>query len=384
MTGFDVTNRSFKKGDKVKLGNGDKGTVVSKEERQGFIGYRVKITDSADKNSVGRTVGASPAGMQKISSKLASVSVNGIEVLCEIASTPSEQSIGLQGHVDLEDGEGMLFPYHPPRSVQFHMANVGFPIDIIFVNEKDEIAKIVENVQPGTIGSWGINKCSMVVEVPGGFCKRNNIRPKIGFSSGSNSYDLLRTITEASEEEDYEKEAGPNPLQPGYHSVKPVDYSDPPGEQHPNYDGSRFKDRDLGEIANPNANQMRSKYWSDSVGYDVRNPTQEIGPQINDGEGRPLRPSANLDEESDLASVAASVIAVMLETGDLKWNRDYTTDRQGQDQATITPEDIQRWIQDPKFQKYFADSLVAGGIADQAEASGGNFFLRKKTESEMP
>jgi uncharacterized membrane protein (UPF0127 family) len=385
MTGFDVTNRSFKKGDKVKLGNGDKGTIVSKEERQGFTGYRVKITDSVDENSIGRTVGASPAGMQKVSSKLASVSVNGIEVLCEIASTPSEQSMGLQGHEGLEDGMGMLFPYHPPRSVRFHMASVKFPIDIIFINDKKKISKIVENIQPGAIDSWGIDKCSMVVEVPGGFCRRNNIRPKLGFGSGSKSYDLLRTITEASEEDedDCEKEAKPNPLQPGYHSVKPMDFSDPPGEYHPNIDGNRFKDRDFGERGNPNANQMSVKYWSDSSGYDVRDPTQELGPQINDGEGRPLRPSANLDSP-DLASVTASIIAVMLESGDLKWNRDYTTDRMGQDQATITPEDIERWVQDPKFQEYFVDSLVAGGVADQAEASGGNFFLRRKTKSEMP
>src|SRR3990172_8834426 len=61
---FENNGEDFKKGDKVRLGDGRSGTVVSRVERNGFSGYQVKITNSSDASQVGEVVGASPSGMK--------------------------------------------------------------------------------------------------------------------------------------------------------------------------------------------------------------------------------------------------------------------------------------------------------------------------------
>jgi uncharacterized membrane protein (UPF0127 family) len=110
-------------------------------------------------------------------------------ISCQVADSEELQTIGLQKHAGLNDGEGMAFPYDPPRRVSFHMAKVNFPIDIAFVNSSGRISKIVEDISPGTPGSWGMPHTSMVVEVPGGFCRSANI--SVGDEAGfDESFDL--------------------------------------------------------------------------------------------------------------------------------------------------------------------------------------------------
>jgi len=64
---FEVSNEEFSTGDRVQLGDGSSGVIQSKEEREGFTGYKVRITESTDKSQVGSVVAASPAGMKKMS-----------------------------------------------------------------------------------------------------------------------------------------------------------------------------------------------------------------------------------------------------------------------------------------------------------------------------
>lgn len=97
-----------------------------------------------------------------------------VVVECSIADTQEKQVVGLQRHADLGNS-GMVFPYESPRHAQFHMGDVQFPIDIIFVGSDSRVTKIVANVEPGTRGHWGMPHTAMVVETRGGFCADNHI-----------------------------------------------------------------------------------------------------------------------------------------------------------------------------------------------------------------
>jgi uncharacterized membrane protein (UPF0127 family) len=50
------------------------------------------------------------------------------------------------------------------------MGTVSFPIDIIFVGGDGRVTKIVDNIDPGTRGSWGMPHTSAVIESAGGWC----------------------------------------------------------------------------------------------------------------------------------------------------------------------------------------------------------------------
>lgn len=94
-----------------------------------------------------------------------------VDIECEIADEPDLQIVGLQKHAGLGPYEGMIFLYDQPQKATFHMASVRFPIDIVFIGSDSRVTKIVENIEPGTPGRWGMSHTSAVVEVNGGFCR---------------------------------------------------------------------------------------------------------------------------------------------------------------------------------------------------------------------
>ncbi|MBF2097857.1 MAG: DUF192 domain-containing protein [Gloeomargaritaceae cyanobacterium C42_A2020_066] len=55
------------------------------------------------------------------------------QVLLEVARTPAQQSVGLMYRTGLDPNRGMLFPYSPPRLVNFWMKNVPFGLDLVFM-----------------------------------------------------------------------------------------------------------------------------------------------------------------------------------------------------------------------------------------------------------
>ncbi|MCS7030110.1 MAG: DUF192 domain-containing protein [Gloeomargarita sp. SKYG116] len=72
---------------------------------------------------------------------------NGQRILLEVAWTPEQQTLGLMYRERLEPNRGMLFPFYPPRPVQFWMKNMRAPIDMVFLYENKVIA-IYPNVPP--------------------------------------------------------------------------------------------------------------------------------------------------------------------------------------------------------------------------------------------
>ena len=62
------------------------------------------------------------------------------------AHTEEEKRKGLQGVTELPKNEGMLFFFDEPQEVSMWMQNTLIPLDIIFINEDDEVIKVVQGV----------------------------------------------------------------------------------------------------------------------------------------------------------------------------------------------------------------------------------------------
>ena len=141
----------------------------------------------------------------------ARIVIKNTEVFCDVAVTPKQQASGLQPYSKLDENRGLWFPMATNRMAAFHMGEVKFPIDIIFVRN-NEVKKIAHNVKPRQSGAF-THVCSDVIEVNGGWCESYNIKKgdrvitPLNNKEGQRSYDLLRTITQADNEtSDLEKE----------------------------------------------------------------------------------------------------------------------------------------------------------------------------------
>ncbi|MDC1299872.1 DUF192 domain-containing protein [bacterium] len=98
-----------------------------------------------------------------------------IKVRCQnIADTYSKKVKGLSDFDKLGSNEGMYFPYKDCGKVSIHQSGVKFPLDILFLREGN-IVKIEENTKVGSADVWTCDHCTGVIEVPGGFCKENDV-----------------------------------------------------------------------------------------------------------------------------------------------------------------------------------------------------------------
>ena len=107
--------------------------------------------------------------------KVAFVSINNHNFICDIAENYQDKITGLQDRDLLEPNSGMLFSYDKPSDLYFHMGAVKFAIDILFIDENNKILKIYNNIKPRTLGTFGCKNSKSVLEVVGGFCEKNKI-----------------------------------------------------------------------------------------------------------------------------------------------------------------------------------------------------------------
>ncbi len=73
--------------------------------------------------------------------------IGGNLIQLEVARTPQQQEIGLMNRTKLANDRGMLFPFDPPRPVQFWMRNTLIPLDMLFLRN-GVVAGIAQNVPP--------------------------------------------------------------------------------------------------------------------------------------------------------------------------------------------------------------------------------------------
>ncbi|MEJ5165623.1 MAG: DUF192 domain-containing protein [Thermoanaerobaculia bacterium] len=105
---------------------------------------------------------------------------NGKSVKVEIAKTEEERALGLMFRHSLPEDRGMLFIFEKEDFQSFWMKNCFFPLDLIFIDKKGKIVDIKENFEPckedpcPTYKSK--EKAIYVLEVEGGFVRKNNIK----------------------------------------------------------------------------------------------------------------------------------------------------------------------------------------------------------------
>ena len=109
-------------------------------------------------------------------------------VAVEVASTGPQRELGLMYRKHLDDNAGMIFvfPNEAPRN--FWMHNTPIPLDMIFADANGVITGIVANAEPFSDKLLGVEGNSeYVLEVNGGFCAKNGIKPgdRLDFSGFS-------------------------------------------------------------------------------------------------------------------------------------------------------------------------------------------------------
>ncbi len=96
----------------------------------------------------------------------------------EIADTPEARARGLMERTDLDEGEGMLFLFDPPREVAFWMKNTPLPLDIIYIDARGVVLNVAERTTPYSetpLPSEGVARA--VLEVNAGLSERFGIGP---------------------------------------------------------------------------------------------------------------------------------------------------------------------------------------------------------------
>lgn len=69
------------------------------------------------------------------------------QYLVEIAKTQEEKKQGLQGRESLNENKGMLFDFtDTDGEISMWMKNTLIPLDIIFINDDDEVIKVVQGI----------------------------------------------------------------------------------------------------------------------------------------------------------------------------------------------------------------------------------------------
>lgn len=73
------------------------------------------------------------------------VTIRGTKFFVDLAITPKEKDLGLGKRLMLPPDHGMIFPYDHKETYSFWMKDMHFPIDILWIDNK-EIVDITKNI----------------------------------------------------------------------------------------------------------------------------------------------------------------------------------------------------------------------------------------------
>lgn len=95
----------------------------------------------------------------------------------EIADDNQQRQTGLMFRDKMAETEGMLFIFDTEEPQAFWMHNTILPLDILYVNSKMEIVKIIKNAKPFDDSSLpSVKPAQYVVEVVAGYCDKLGIK----------------------------------------------------------------------------------------------------------------------------------------------------------------------------------------------------------------
>ncbi|MEX0934268.1 MAG: DUF192 domain-containing protein [Candidatus Saccharimonadales bacterium] len=100
-----------------------------------------------------------------------------VTVEVEVADTAESRSQGLSGRESLLDEEGMLFVFDQPGIYGFHMLDMNFAIDIIWIDSDLKVVDITYNLSPESYPEivTPVEPVSYVLEVNAGFVNQYDI-----------------------------------------------------------------------------------------------------------------------------------------------------------------------------------------------------------------
>ena len=107
----------------------------------------------------------------------ATLTVGGVPLVAEVASTQSAREQGLSGRSSLPDGRAMLFVFDTPGLWGIWMKDMQFPIDILWADASGTINTIKHDASPESYPAafYPASPASYVVEVPAGFVRSHSI-----------------------------------------------------------------------------------------------------------------------------------------------------------------------------------------------------------------
>ncbi len=111
------------------------------------------------------------------------VIINGFKIAVELADTQSKRSQGLGGRDKLASNSGMLFIFPEAKKYSFWMKGLKFPLDIIWIRQK-QVVDIIKNAMPPEPSQSEESlpiyqphqEVDMVLEVNGGFVDSHSIK----------------------------------------------------------------------------------------------------------------------------------------------------------------------------------------------------------------
>jgi len=105
------------------------------------------------------------------------VEFDGVLVVVEVADTPALRTRGLSGREGLDESGGMLFIFDTPGEYGFHMKDMKFPIDIIWIGQNMRVVDIVTNLPPESYPETVTSSepAQYVLEVNSGFTSMYDI-----------------------------------------------------------------------------------------------------------------------------------------------------------------------------------------------------------------
>lgn len=112
--------------------------------------------------------------------KQANITVNGFELIADVAETTKQRSKGLAVKDTLSESEGMLFVFPSPSDYQFWMYGMKFPIDIIWLDTNRTVVHIERELEPCDPESCPLYKpdseALYVLETVAGFADKHGVR----------------------------------------------------------------------------------------------------------------------------------------------------------------------------------------------------------------
>jgi uncharacterized protein len=89
---------------------------------------------------------------------------------CEVAGDPLKRMRGLLGRDRLEPGTGMLLP----RERSVHTFFMRFPIDVVFLDGRNTVVKVVHDLRPWRAA--GARRARAALELPAGAAEALGLR----------------------------------------------------------------------------------------------------------------------------------------------------------------------------------------------------------------